>query len=150
MVFIFNMSSANATESTNISGRFIEKIADIFVKSFKDLDEAARLQFIQSLQHFVRKTAHFLLFSGLGISAAGFVYTFNFSILFRIVSSSAFCLLYAVFDEVHQLFIPGRSGQISDVLLDFSGAVCGILLISIVICLFIKIRSKINETRARQ
>ena len=32
---------------------------------------------------------------------------------------------YAVTDEVHQLFVPGRSGRITDVLIDGAGAVVG-------------------------
>ena len=33
---------------------------------------------------------------------------------------------YAATDEFHQLFVPGRSGQISDVLLDSAGALAGV------------------------
>lgn len=36
--------------------------------------------------------------------------------------------LYAASDEFHQLFVPGRSGQISDVLLDSAGVCFGVLL----------------------
>ena len=35
-------------------------------------------------------------------------------------------------DEVHQLFVPGRSGQISDVILDSAGALAGVLVLSVV------------------
>ena len=33
---------------------------------------------------------------------------------------------YAGTDELHQLFVPGRSGQVSDVLLDSAGALIGL------------------------
>ena len=33
---------------------------------------------------------------------------------------------YAATDEMHQLFVPGRSGQVSDVLLDSAGAMAGL------------------------
>ena len=36
--------------------------------------------------------------------------------------------LYAASDEIHQLFVPGRSGQLRDVLLDSDGVAAGILL----------------------
>ena len=39
--------------------------------------------------------------------------------------------LYACSDEFHQLFINGRSGQVSDVLLDTIGAGLGILMVVI-------------------
>jgi len=39
------------------------------------------------------------------------------------------CILYAVSDEVHQLFIPGRGGQFKDVIIDSAG-----VLVEIIIC----------------
>ena len=36
---------------------------------------------------------------------------------------------YAATDEMHQLFVPGRSGQVSDVLLDSAGAIAGLALL---------------------
>ncbi|PHS31770.1 MAG: hypothetical protein COA82_09845 [Alkaliphilus sp.] len=39
-----------------------------------------------------------------------------------------FCVLYAISDETHQIFVPGRSAQISDVLIDSVGAIVGILM----------------------
>ena len=42
-------------------------------------------------------------------------------------------ILYAVSDEFHQLFVPGRAGQFRDVLVDGAGTVLGVLLASIVI-----------------
>jgi len=37
-------------------------------------------------------------------------------------------VLYACTDEIHQLFVPGRGAQMSDVLLDSAGAGLGIVL----------------------
>ncbi len=38
-------------------------------------------------------------------------------------------LLYAISDEWHQTFIPGRHGQLADVLVDLSGALLALILI---------------------
>jgi VanZ family protein len=35
-------------------------------------------------------------------------------------------LLYSASDELHQVFVPSRTGQISDVLVDTSGAAIGL------------------------
>ena len=44
----------------------------------------------------------------------------------QIVGMSALSTaLYAVTDEIHQLFVPGRSGQITDVILDSCGGLIG-------------------------
>ena len=42
--------------------------------------------------------------------------------------SWAGCTLYAATDEIHQLFVAGRTGKWQDVLLDSSGALAGLLL----------------------
>ncbi len=36
------------------------------------------------------------------------------------------CVLYAISDEVHQMFVPGRGPGIKDVLIDSVGATVGI------------------------
>jgi VanZ family protein len=38
------------------------------------------------------------------------------------------CVLYAISDETYQIFVPGRSAQLSDVLIDSVGAVAGIVM----------------------
>jgi VanZ family protein len=41
----------------------------------------------------------------------------------------ALVFLYAASDELHQVFVPGRTGQISDVVVDVAGAVAGLTLL---------------------
>lgn len=43
--------------------------------------------------------------------------------------SLAFTALYALSDEWHQTFIPGRNGQLADILVDFSGALFALIVI---------------------
>lgn len=43
--------------------------------------------------------------------------------------SLAIVLLYAASDELHQVFIPSRTGQVSDVLVDVTGGAAGLLLL---------------------
>ena len=40
-------------------------------------------------------------------------------------------VIYAISDEFHQLFIPGRSGSISDIIIDLSGILFSILVYSV-------------------
>jgi VanZ family protein len=44
--------------------------------------------------------------------------------------------LYAASDEFHQLFVPGRSGEVKDVLIDSAGAVTGALLFYLALRLY--------------
>ncbi len=76
------------------------------------------------VEHHIRKLAHFCEFACLSWlmckTFAAFSVSHNESagyILF-------FCLLVAVLDEYIQLAAAGRSSQVTDVLLDFSGAFC--------------------------
>jgi len=43
------------------------------------------------------------------------------------------CVIYAISDEIHQLFVPGRTGQLKDVIIDSSGSFVGIAIVIIVI-----------------
>lgn len=56
---------------------------------------------------------------------------------FKILLSGALawlvCVLYATSDEIHQLFVPGRSCQIGDIAIDAAGAAAGIVLILLLI-----------------
>ena len=41
----------------------------------------------------------------------------------------SFAAAYAITDEIHQRFVPGREAQVSDVLLDTAGAAIGLLVL---------------------
>lgn len=56
-----------------------------------------------------------------------------------------FATAVAAFDEVHQVFVPGRAGMVSDVFLDAAGALVGVLLATLVSRLF----SRKSTHRAR-
>lgn len=78
------------------------------------------------LSHSVlRKLAHFGEFAVLGVLATGLFRSCGGFTLLRPLSV---CLLAALTDETIQLFVVGRSGQISDVWIDFAGAVFGTVL----------------------
>ena len=62
----------------------------------------------------------------------------------------AICVVYAVMDEIHQLFIPERAGMIADVLLDSAGAVTGILTVRVIVLVIGYIRTFISGKKERQ
>ena len=134
MIYIFVMSSQTATVSTQSSGEIIRTIAKIVVEDFESAPIDYQLYFISSLQFFVRKAAHFLVYFLLGFSVCGCALTFeNKTIRYKTLLSVGISVLYAVSDEIHQLFVAGRSGQISDVLLDSFGIFCGVLFINLLL-----------------
>ena len=40
-------------------------------------------------------------------------------------------MIYAITDEIHQIFVIGRSGEIRDIIIDTCGSTVGILTINI-------------------
>jgi VanZ family protein len=42
-----------------------------------------------------------------------------------VLASIVFCFIYAITDEIHQLFVPGRTFEFFDIFMDTVGAVIG-------------------------
>ena len=139
MVFIFSHSAKSAEQSTKTSGEVAKTVLSIVVKDFKTLPETEQQKAVDSLQFIVRKSAHFSVFSALGFLCFLAMNTYNIKLKTKFISALTISLLYAISDEIHQLFVPGRAGQIRDVLIDFSGSLTGIIFAFI----FITILSKI-------
>jgi VanZ family protein len=120
MAVIFSLSAQTAGESSEVSGQLIFMMK------------------LNISQDFIRTVAHFLEYTGLAVLIFNALYqTFGYQRPFvaLIVSS-----LYAVSDEIHQLFVEGRAFQISDIVFDSLGASGGIT----VLILLIKLVSKIK------
>ena len=100
---------------------------------------------MERLHHFVRKSAHFLEFALLGFLTAGLIRLLrNFperrqTLALSLGFPALYCLLCAVTDEVYQIFTH-RGPAVKDVMIDFSGAVCGILFLHLCIWLVSAIR----------
>ena len=85
---------------------------------------------------FVRKTAHFFMFCGLGFLAVCTLRSYYGKPHIRVYASAwLFCVFCAVCDEFHQLFVPGRGAQLSDVCLDSAGALTGVAIAFLVLLL---------------
>ena len=66
----------------------------------------------------------------LGLLTAGTFIGRRTSIFVGILVPWCIASAYAATDEIHQLFVPGRSGQVSDVLLDSAGVLAGLLVLA--------------------
>lgn len=97
----------------------------------------------------VRKLAHMFIYFVLGILIFNVLSEYKFSKKKLALCSISLTLACATIDEIHQLFISGRSGQPRDVLIDMIGGLIGIGLCSIFIEL--KINKNTNKpTRSVQ
>lgn len=125
MLSIFLFSTDNSRESTSKSNRVILGITNLL---HKDLSNKEKEKIIDMFFVPIRKMAHFGIYLVLGISLISFLREFSIPILKLLLLSIFLAFLYACSDEIHQLFVPGRSGQFSDVLLDTLGASVGIFI----------------------
>lgn len=121
MVIIFNLSGQVAEESDQLS----TGITEIIVRAIGKLAANIHLD-MDSFHHLVRKNAHFFAYFVLGVLAANAFGQSGLHGCRKLIASLLICVLYAVSDEVHQLYIPGRSGEVRDVIIDSAGAGTGI------------------------
>lgn len=129
MTLVFWFSSQVGDDSKVQSGNTIRKIVLLFNKDIT----AENLELIvETLQPFVRKLAHFSLYTLGGILIYNLINKYNLNKKAKIVYTIIIGALYATSDEIHQLFVPYRSGQITDVLIDTSGVITGVILFIII------------------
>lgn len=127
MIIIFMFSNQPADESTKLSDGFISTTIGNFYKIFdNDVTEEKLTQIKEKYTTPVRKTAHFTIYLILGTLTILLLKEYNIENRRQIIIAILICLLYATSDEIHQLFIRGRSGEIKDVLIDTSGSIIGI------------------------
>ena len=140
MGFIFSMSCENAEKSSNTSGQTIKVVLST-VPEFEKQPEDVKVNIIEELQFIVRKSAHFIGYMILGILASGLILYYG-NINKKYLLAFLICVIYAISDEIHQLFVPGRSGQVRDVLIDSAGSLLGIIIVMTFEKLLIKFNKK--------
>lgn len=130
MAVIFYFSSQPAVQSARLSTHVTELTISFFGSNIG----------VDGLEHYIRKSAHFLVFLLLGGLTLHAVKRSRISR--ETVVAFGICVLYAISDELHQLFVLGRSAQVRDVLIDSIGAATGIVLCMLLIKLVVTIKSR--------
>lgn len=131
--FIFLQSSMTATVSHNESVGFLSVMNSLFSSL------GIKYEFTNDV---IRKMAHFAEFFILGILVVMIIYTYTKAPSKKLTTVFFIPLAVAVVDETIQLFVPGRAGLVWDIIIDFSGAVCGSLLMIFLLFLGRKIRGR--------
>lgn len=131
---IFRFSSQNG----ELSGSVSRKVTTFFVEvlsKVKNMDAELKLHYIIKLEPLIRKLAHFSIYTVVGFSIMGFMCTFNTRNIFKFIISNFIGVIYAISDEIHQSFTPGRSPRVLDVCIDSIGVLTGIFLLILLIIL---------------
>lgn len=132
MLIIFLFSNMNTYESNGkseyIISTAIEK-TNILANQIGIIDNKLDKEEIKDLTIFLnkplRKCMHATVYLILSILILFALSRSNKKISHPIKITIIICFLYAITDEFHQIFIQGRTPQITDVLIDTFGAIIG-------------------------
>lgn len=129
MILIFIFSAMPAEESSEQSGF----IVDIISKTYSGLSaKALSPETLSFLSLLVRKAAHF---SEYAILALTVLYALSMKIVepkLLYPVSLLISHLYAISDELHQYFVPGRCCAYKDVLIDTAGGLTAIVVYALI------------------
>ena len=125
---IWNFSAQPAAVSGDLSDRLLGRLLALFSPAFSAGDGPVQTAAVELLSFFERKAAHmflyFILILLLWLALAPLLRSTG-----RQLSAAALlCGALAALDEYHQTMVPGRSGQMRDVLIDLSGAALAVAL----------------------
>ena len=124
MAVIFFFSSQNGEDSSKVSNSVLQAILDL-------IGRVLPVSLLEFLKEKIRKVAHFSIYCVLGMFAALWMRQTDVDkkMVFPVAWIIAVC--YACTDEIHQLFVEGRAGQLKDVGIDSLGALLGVLVVGL-------------------
>ncbi len=120
LCFIYGNSLTPAVISSKESGYFFIRIQNLL--------SGAGIDAWWLTEHLVRKAAHFTEYAGLGFLLAMNTGAGIAPVFCHLKQNLTAAIFMPFIDETIQLFVEGRSGQISDVWLDMVGIFVGIIL----------------------
>ena len=134
MGFIFCMSGTNGEISHKESSKIVSVIKNTETKLItKEENKTINNNTIKEqkikenkLDSVIRKNAHAFMYMILAFLVCSVFFVYNKIGKDTMGYILFICLFYAVTDEFHQSFVLGRTSLVSDVLVDFGGALIGL------------------------
>ena len=130
VLFIWSNSLQPASTSSSISSGIFATLQDFWIQTFYRPFPVSH--------HLLRKLGHFSEFLVFGVLATVTAFTEKNDSRLLKYKTLYFGLLTAFIDETIQYFSPGRSPEVTDILIDYAGFCCGFF----IICLTLKILKK--------
>ena len=127
-VLIFCLSHPSGDESTMTSGWFTTLLNFIFP--------------FELTESFVRTMAHFSEFACLSFFMNNLFVAYKEKLVPVLAVSVSF--FYAITDEIHQIFVPGRACQFLDMMVDLAGILSGFIVYAVI---YILVRKTIKKIR---
>lgn len=116
LVLIFCLSHQNGEDSTETSGWFTALLNFIFP--------------FELTEDFVRTMAHFSEFACLSFFMNNLFVSYKGKL--TPVFACALSFFYAITDEIHQIFVPGRACQFIDMMVDLAGILSGFIVYAVI------------------
>lgn len=132
---IFALSSQDGGVSAGTSRQFTEIL-------LKTLGLECNDRTIEIINPVIRKVAHFSVYMLLGFLTMCTCETFKWQKVYKFDFSTMFAFVFACSDELHQRWVPGRSGEFADVCLDTVGAMLGVLIVLAIALICVQIKKK--------
>lgn len=126
LVLIFCLSHQNGEDSTETSGWFTSLLNFIFP--------------FELTEDFVRTMAHFSEFACLSFFMNNLFVAYKEKLIPLIACALSF--FYAITDEIHQIFVPGRACQFLDMMVDLAGILSGFIVYAVI---YILVRKTIKK-----
>ena len=152
MCVIFSFSAQEKEESSVVSEGLSYRIVSSTGLLFHlHIDEEQVREIARAIEHFVRKGAHMTEYAILAVLIYVWIGRWQITRFRKSLAAAVISVLYAGSDEFHQLFVAGRAGSFSDVLVDSAGVILGLaifLLVENVIKLLRRRKEARREKRA--
>lgn len=130
---IFGFSSQDGEKSGGISKKITGFILEKSSK-YNSLEQMKKEEVSKRTERIIRKIAHFSIYTLVGFLLMALFSTYeNIKRKYQIYISAIMGILYAISDEIHQSFTPGRGPKITDVFIDSLGVLFGITVILLIL-----------------
>lgn len=127
MAVIFYLSHQPGSASSQLSSGIVAALLELIEGIAPQLTID-----IESFHTFIRKNAHFFAYFLLGLLSLNAWRSSGYRGVKRLIFGFGLSVLFAVTDEVHQLFIEGRSGEVRDVLIDSAGVGLSVVIYTLI------------------
>ncbi len=121
MYVIYRFSDKPAVKSSMQSeglSLYLVRIAARFI----EIPVESQPELALSIEGYVREAAHFIEYAILFVLVYAALKAFTDSKRIAVYAGLVICFLYGCSDEIHQLFVPGRTCQLVDIVIDTAGA----------------------------
>lgn len=124
MITIYCFSAQEGADSSDTSQSFTMMLIQTVTNGNVEI-ETSTLNIIEGV---IRKLAHYSIYTVGGFLIINYAYSTTTNNKKNIFYSILFGIGYAITDEIHQYFVPGRSARLFDVGIDALGVITGVLI----------------------